>query len=412
MHLGIFALAPAALLWVLISAMIPSRIAVGFGLVLWSLNLSWITSPDVALMAAFLGMLTIASAAFGHSRSTVSSAQPIMSSRAPVLTYLPIVVGSLGLLLSFFAYAPSDVALVSTGLIAMGVLTIVTVRAIGGEATADAAYGAITVVMLLSLATLALGVGQTNYSARAQGIFTNPNTLGVSAGLWCVLSLNRKRSWIAVVPLSLFMIAQSGSRGAMLSTVVALGGWLWGSRATTLHRSRTAVYLVRGLLILVFLGSFRQAIEFYETPDHIGSESGVLRESTSNRPELAHVAWTRIQERPITGWGLGLEQVDGVSHPHILPLTLTFQLGIAGLLLSVCVIVLLVRGMASGVPGVVPLVIFSIVDMVAESWMFGPGSFVAWIFWFSLSGLLASADLSTAEQWREGRAPPQDVHSK
>jgi hypothetical protein len=295
----------------------------------------------------------------------------------------------IGLVLSPAALNPVDAAWVSVGALLMGGLLLAAVRCLDGRSLTDAALWATTLAMISSLVLVALSVGQTNFHGRAMGVFANPNTLGMVSALWFALALTRSRFWIPVLPLSLAAIVLSGSRGALLAWCAGLFVWLWRGGAGRRHRAGLPLHLTRLLLVGILAVMVHSAVVHFTSADVQSPDQGIARTSESGRLLLLQHAWQRFLERSLTGWGLGTEHIEGVSHPHVLPATLAMQLGIAGILVAAATIWALIGSLRNERVGASVLGAFAVTAMVAESWLFGVGSFLAWSFWFGFAGQLS-----------------------
>lgn len=378
--------------WLLLAGLLPVRRLLILGLSMSILNLTWLVPRGIGQAAGVLGAVTI-SVCVARAWSAGESPRAV-----PGVLRLPLFAGLTGLVLSPAALDPRDAALVSTGVVLMGGLLLASVRSIDGRQITDAAFWSTTVAMVPSLILIALAIGQTNYSGRALGIFGNPNTLGMVSALWFALALTRRRSWAAVLPLSFSAIVLSGSRGAFIASCAALLTWLWLGGVSRGRMSDGQLMLLRAAMTVLTLDLAFVAVGYFESGRVSSAGSGLARISESGRLALLEHAWLRFLERPLTGWGLGLEQVDGISHPHTLPMTLGFQLGVFGVGLAAAAVLILLRGLRFGSPGLAALSTYALVAMLAESWLFGAGSFVAWAFWFGFGGLFTSL----AEKGRSG----------
>lgn len=232
-----------------------------------------------------------------------------------------------------------------------------------------------------------------------QGAMANPNALGIIAGAslgWVALSARFRGRAILFLVLGTLLIL-SGSRGALLATVIGFG-------VARFHLSPgRAVAVVGGLVLALALA-----------PADIGS---------SVSSESRWRAWTGAVDealtRPVSGVGFGSTEEAVEQGALRLPadfqgaqlhssyVQLVYEIGlVTGAIVLGALGITLVRVLARqqarrGLNFPRALVIFGLVSAATESWMFSTGSSFAIIFW------LAVASLAVPDTTSPRGAPPR-----
>jgi len=166
---------------------------------------------------------------------------------------------------------------------------------------------------LLVVVAANLVVGSALYpeellQVRFQGLFANPNNLGMLAGVAIPLSIafwltTNQRLYLAVAVLLLVNVVLCGTRSAMLGA--GLSGLIL---AWTFIRTRPNLFILTGIAALAG-GTFLLGTEFFQ--------ERILREDTletaSNRTYFWELAKEYIARRPLEGHGFG---TDMIIHDH------------------------------------------------------------------------------------------------
>jgi O-antigen ligase len=236
------------------------------------------------------------------------------------------------------------------------------------------------------------------FSGRAYGLHDNPNTLGFMSALGFGLGLGlrlRMRPVIGWITLSTFSVAvvASGSRGALIGVVAAMGYLLLRSRA----RRRTVTVagsLLVGVAVLLAVptaGPFDIAATYTRT---FGGDEVDLAGRQVRWDDMR----TLIAQRPLIGHGLrasgevlGLTRAQGLttsSGGHSSYLTVTAETGVIGaVLLFGGALMQLRRKPPSDEAGMVAwlagsgVVVAGLGHMVGESFILGVGSPFPLVFW-------------------------------
>lgn len=212
-------------------------------------------------------------------------------------------------------------------------------------------------------------------SARAQGLYVNPNILGMvtvfHAAVLIWYTLHRRRS-LLIIPCTwltaLWVVLQSESRSALI-------GWIglcllsslayWKAFLTQAGKpTRTAIFLSALVLMLVLI-----AITLYSSPRFSTLAAAVFRmdrpqtawpdfrlDPASIDPARVYIWQTAVRiwtEQPWLGIGLGafkhLPEVGRFTHAHNFLLTVLVEQGLIGLGFLIALAVLLIRRMRSWV---------------------------------------------------------------
>ena len=340
---------------------------------LWSVNMMPVFS-HVGSLGPVLAVPVVLVALVKQSRTGGQGSPP--RNAAPI-AYYPLVVGLIGIALSPTAIS-IDAVWTGIQVAVLGLLTILTSRTIPGALMVGAAFRALSILVIASVAAGIAGQGVST-SGRWLGVTENPNSLGLMVGLWGVLSIGRGRLATAAVPASLVIIGLAASRGAMLSALVGLGAAVWvgaerrpGTRALIIATMTSAA--LGGALLLAEGASDESA-------------GSLVRVGDSGRLEAITGAWGLIWERPLTGFGIGTGAVGEIGGAHFFPVTLGVQLGVVGLGLFTALVVGLLKTRWRRVPGLAGLVFFALTSVLTESWLFGAGAVWTVAFWFATSGL-------------------------
>lgn len=235
------------------------------------------------------------------------------------------------------------------------------------------------------------------YSGRHQGIFSNPNRLGLISALTGALGIGwatHNRSpiiWISLLlPLSQVILSQS--RTAIIATGIV---FMWA-----IVRGRMKNILVLGYLALtIWVG----AIAFSWRPldgyfDRFFSMDG--GDVLNNRTLAWNDVLSSVAAHPLgVGWAATpdtLEQwgregiTSGLTSVHNSYLQLIFELGWAGVLPVLLIIALLIRvsvGQQTGLGiGLRSVALTGLIVQITESAIFGLGQPYPYIFWLAVVG--------------------------
>ncbi|HMA33615.1 MAG TPA: O-antigen ligase family protein [Chloroflexia bacterium] len=255
---------------------------------------------------------------------------------------------------------------------------------------------------------------------RYQGLFTDPNNLGLFLGRSLAFTVplalhlpraaeqGRRRAYALATLLLIPALLLSYSRGAWLAVAVALGVVLW------MAGGRPARIFAAGLVVVA--GGLLLAAEAHLLPERIfHTGSGLIR------LDLWKTALTMVRDHPIFGIGLDqfLNQHQGpyldpahleeywLSHPHNLVLDWWLSLGIIGVLLAGWIAIRYGRGALTlvrhadpwaaamaqaGLAGMLAVLVHGLVD---NSYFLQDLALTFWLFCALLQII-----------WRQAPAPP------
>ena len=264
-------------------------------------------------------------------------------------------------------------------------------------------------------------------SGRFQGIFQNPNSVGITCAILLPLSLwhfleTKKRTALFLFFLMLVALFLSASRNAINATTVAMLYFIYLSS----RKYRLSVFLVSLALILMVSWSIQilatHLFQVYYRTETISTIGG--------RIEVWPYAWDLIRERPIFGYGFGVEDrilsfkyivfkkppPGGYMHNSYLGMML--QLGIVGfIILYSPLFILLFKELSltfkelylrqdSKTPtlryALQASFISGLLCCIFESWIYSVGNAQAFPFWVIIMLLVFYADQDKEKNIPEG----------
>jgi O-Antigen ligase len=156
-----------------------------------------------------------------------------------------------------------------------------------------------------------------------RGIFGNANALGHMSAVGCLLFMHgfitqRGSRWgqiqAVMAALAALLLIQSGARGSL---VAFLGGFLvfyWFYKS---HLTRYAVLGIIGVaVVLVVSPDIPKDIESFIIKHESAANqvSSMLEKVTISRQALLEDYWEGFTERPLLGWGFGLDKNSNLSN--------------------------------------------------------------------------------------------------
>lgn len=258
-----------------------------------------------------------------------------------------------------------------------------------------------TMVALLAvgilLALLGFPEAISSFSGRWQGLYNNPNLLGMLAALTTSLGLGlalHKRSWLVLisilVPLS--QVVLSESRTAIIATAVSIVWVFLKSRA-----QYTVVLILA--LTLIWLGGRTLGVSLISAQSfqRFGAQEG--GDLLNSRTEGWTDALNGLVEHPLgVGWAASTDVLAayremgigaGLSSVHNSYLQLVYELGWAGVIPAVLILLLMARVATLPVKtgldaGLASAVVSGAIIQFAESAIFGVGQPFPYFFWFAV----------------------------
>lgn len=253
-------------------------------------------------------------------------------------------------------------------------------------------------IIILSFLMIFVSPQRVFLSGRFQGILQNPNSLGITCAIFMPLMLwqfleTKKRIALFFFFLMLIGLFLSASRNSINASVIALGYFIY----IRSMKYKPLIFFTSISLILMFVW-FMQTIakEFFHVYYRVESIS-----SMGGRTELWPMALNLIADKPIFGYGFGVEdkilylksimlrnQPAGIVHNSYLGLML--QLGIIGLaIFFIPLFVLLFKELFSRQDTPIPLLrhalrasfIAGLLCSIFESWVYSVGNAQAFPFW-------------------------------
>lgn len=257
---------------------------------------------------------------------------------------------------------------------------------------------------------LNMNLGRGGVEARFSGWTDNPNTLALLISPCIVVliarCIERRRGWLwkdaTCLAAGLVLLLATGSRASFLWVVASVGFLLFG-------RKLSPVTLVFALCSIALVFLFKQQIEL--TVSIILNREASLESADvlSGRTEIWDLAYSLYQERPVLGYGLGMEEVlvrenswkaaifQG-GHFHNSFISLLIEVGLFGIVV-ICGILLhlLVSGygalqkkhnitLRKSVQEALPLaiVVGALSHAAFETWLFSPGNPQVLLFWICM----------------------------
>lgn len=244
----------------------------------------------------------------------------------------------------------------------------------------------------------------SEFSGRYQGIFTNPNLLGLIAAITLVLGIGwalHKRSpmiWVSlIIPASQVILSES--RTSMIAAAVAI---IWVTISGSVVRTIVAVFTA--LTVTVFIQAFRIDLWGESLDRFTAMEGGDLFNARTTGWEYV---FTYVGENPLgVGWAATTDALaafnaagigPGLSSIHNSYLQLIYELGWLGLVPALFVLALFIhvafaRNTLGIQTGLIATAIAGAIIHFAESTMFGVGQPYPYLFWFAIVAAIVSFD--------------------
>lgn len=256
------------------------------------------------------------------------------------------------------------------------VTTFLTLSAVSGTI-----FAMVGLLSAGNLSRLAAFGGGPNVFARVTG-------MGIVAVIY-ILVTQRRSPWIAfsLLPLVVATVL-SGSRGAMLGTLVAV---IVMSVCLTMRAwRRVIVGSVISVPAIAYL--YQRYGDLLATTLQRRIVVLTLEEQyTAGRDNLWAAAWDMFMERPLFGWGLGSFVVQNQTYPHNLLLQTAAEIGLCGVILIIAPLLVWIRRLAVARPRD-PLIIAPLASaaLILVASMFSGGYYDARFFWaYSLIAIAA-----------------------
>lgn len=248
----------------------------------------------------------------------------------------------------------------------------------------------------IALALVGFPEAISSFSGRWQGLFNNPNLLGMMAALTTSLGVGwalHKRSWIVwmsvIVPISQVMLSES--RTAMIATATSL---LW----VFIRGKAKYVVVAAYSAVLVIVGARAFGVELNsESFNRFTAMEGgdLLNSRTSGWADAINY----VSGHPLgIGWAATTDVLAsyrtagigaGLSSVHNSYLQVIYELGWLGVIPVALVAVILIRvsfmrsdsGIAAGL---IAMVLSGTIIQFTESAIFGVGQPYPYVFWFAV----------------------------
>lgn len=267
----------------------------------------------------------------------------------------------------------------------LAVLTSYLVQRSGAELGRDRFASAIAVActLVIGLAVIAIAIGGTSIVGRAAFPFSNPNTLGVAAGIVAVYFAGYSRLSrhvrLPLVLIAIFVVLLSGSRGSVVALVAA------GAAAMLARRgARIQTILAVGVAMVV---AILVVGESPPAPRQPGPGAGptnaweLLMRDTDSRSQYWAAGWHAFVRSPLVGFGAGATPII-VLNSYLL---LLIELGLLGTLFVVRGLGLVVQEVkVVAKPWPISIGAFGTVAGVFEGWLFVGSSVLFVLFWLVL----------------------------
>lgn len=386
-----------AVAWlVIVVSVLTPRALFALAFATWSVNmtswdLSWIRiTPAVAIILIVSAIL----------KSKTS--RGMVSHKVPAVLFAPLTAGLLGLVFSPLAVSPTSSAIDSIAFVTSISAAILSAIFLPGKLVPQAAFWGLFPIILLSIVAVILGLPGAIGPAfagvpdgRWYGVASNPNGLGLILTLWVITAraYGPRRMWLALLLATPFVIG-TGSRGSLLALVAGLLAIVWV--ASGKESSRNVPKGLRRALLVTIIAVF--AFIFAQ---QIGAGTDLRILSTdyalsgdASRVTVVSRAWEAALQSPWVGYGFAENSVGDVAGAHFTPVALTTRIGLAGLVIYGVTVVLLLLLPWRFSPTLAGIVFWGIASSLSEQWMYGSGTVVQAVFWFTVatlgSGLLAT----------------------
>jgi exopolysaccharide production protein ExoQ len=290
------------------------------------------------------------------------------------------------------------------------------------------AYLVLVAAAAVGLVGAQIGIPETGgFDGRLQGVFANPNLLGITMALaaplgWGLYRESRRASYLAGLAPVLFSVVESGSRTAQLGVAVA---GLWLLLRAAWHPRYVFPLVVGGVAVGVLFYVIAGGLHF------LAAVEGLSRFTSNDGGDLLNsrtLAWTAAlhlwKQQPWLGYGyqageaLFIDQLGAAgfffSRPsvHNSYLQLLLELGVVGAALLVVLLVLvlaaILRSRMSGVnTGVIGVLVAGLAIHMTESAIFGTGQVYPFVYWLAAAAALMRYPVRWAPKTVGVPLPPQ-----
>jgi len=262
-------------------------------------------------------------------------------------------------------------------------------------------YLILQVAMIIFIAgylMIFIGPYRAFFHGRFEGIFQNPNSIGIICALLIPLSLwkfleTKKKSALILFFLMLASLLLSASRGSINATVIGLGYFIY--IRSKKYRPLVFSFTMSFVLILIWI------VETLAKQYFIGYIRAETLPTGAGRFEVWPIALNLIIDKPILGYGFGIEEkILQIKHivPHLHPggyfhnsyLGMMLQLGIPGFIIFYTPLLILIfkevflrqnKQISSLRYALQASVIAGLSCAFFESWVYSVGNSQAFPFW-------------------------------
>ncbi len=276
----------------------------------------------------------------------------------------------------------------------------------GTERVVNLMLNAMSIIFIASFLAIFFVPDQVFSSGRFEGIFQNPNSLGITCALFLPLALwhfleTKKMFSFFIFFLMIIGLLFSASRNSINASVIALGYFIY------MHskKSKPLVFFTSVSFLLIMVWTIQTTAKlFFHTYYRAGTFS-----SFGGRIELWPIALKLITLKPIFGYGFGVEEKVfsfehaipaglGSSYIHNSYLGMFLQLGVIGfLLLFLPLFVLLFKELFSKQDATVNFlrhalrasVLAGLLCAIFESWVYSVGNAQSFPFWIMVMLLIS-----------------------
>lgn len=257
----------------------------------------------------------------------------------------------------------------------------------------------IKLIIIISFLMIFVSAHRVFLSGRFQGILQNPNSLGITCAIFLPLILRqfletRKTVSLFIFFLMLIGLFLSASRNSINASVIALGYFIYMRSM----KNKPLIFFASISLVLISVW-FTQTLakEFFHVYYRVESISSI-----GGRSEIWPMALNLIADKPIFGYGFGVEekilylknamllsQFAGAA-VHNSYLGMMLQLGIIGLaIFFIPLFILLLKELFSRQDAPIPSLrhalrasfIAGLLCSIFESWVYSVGNAQAFPFW-------------------------------
>ena len=278
---------------------------------------------------------------------------------------------------------------------------------------------AMMLILIASYSWILIGPSAAFSGGRFQGIFQNPNSIGLICAILLPLSLwhlleTKKKSALLLFILMLLSLFLSGSRGSLQAALVSLGYFIYVRK----KKDRPLVFFSFTSAILILFWAIETWMKTHFM-SYIRSES---IPELGGRLGLWRAALDLIMQRPFFGYGFGVEnkmvltsalfRIKGhLSYVHNSYLGMLIQLGVVGLIIFYLpLFILLFKELSHKQRSdVFPLrlalrgsLMAGLICCFYESWIYSVGNSQTFPFWVTVMLLLFCRQQDKAKISLEG----------